>query len=102
MYVKKVFQYCAEMATLKFLTSEQKKFWEENGYIKLTNVYSSKEINEISDAYNELFERKCRENLAGLESAWVGEEMKKAAGHIDYTVSENYSSCKLSACMHVY
>lgn len=78
------------MASLKFLTPEEKKFWHENGYIKLTNVYSTKEINEISDAYNELFERKHRENLAGLEAGWVGEEMKKAAGYIDYTVSEKY------------
>lgn len=76
------------MATLKFLTLEQKQFWKENGYIKLTNVYSVKEMNEISDAYNELFERKHRENLRGLESAWAGEEMKKAAGYIDYTVSK--------------
>lgn len=72
---------------LKFLTSEQKQFWQENGYIKLSNVYSMKEMNEISDAYNELFERKHRENLAGLESSWVGEDMKKLAGYTDYTVS---------------
>lgn len=76
------------MASLKFLTPEEKQFWLENGYIKLTNVFSIKEINEISDAYNELFERKHRENLAGLEAGWVGDDMKKAAGYIDYTVSE--------------
>lgn len=88
------------MAALKFLTSEQKQFWKENGYIKLTNVYTLKEMNEISDAYNELFERKHRENLAGLESAWVGEDMKKAAGYINYTVSKNYF-CRLCVCMHL-
>jgi len=76
------------MASLKFLTPEEKQFWQENGYIKLTNVFSIKEINEISDAYNELFEKKHRENLAGLESSWVGDDMKKAAGYIDYTVRE--------------
>lgn len=74
------------MASLKFLTAEEKQFWQENGYIKLTNVFSVKEMNEISDAYNELFERKHRENLAGLEAGWVGNDMKKAAGYIDYTV----------------
>lgn len=79
------------MASLKFLTPEQKLFWQENGYIKLTNVYSTKEINEVSDAYNELFERKHRENL-GLEASWVGNDMKKAAGYIDYTVSEKYTT----------
>jgi len=45
-------------------------------------------MNEISDAYDELFERKRRENLEGLESAWVGDDMKKEAGYIDYTVSK--------------
>lgn len=79
------------MAPLKFLTSEQKKFWQENGFIKLSNVYSPKEMNEISDAYNDLFERKHREHMSELEAAWVGEDMKKAAGNIDYTVSEKYN-----------
>ncbi|XP_011880592.1 PREDICTED: probable phytanoyl-CoA dioxygenase [Vollenhovia emeryi] len=74
------------MGPLKFLTSEQKQFWQENGYIKLSSVFSTREINEISDAYNELFERKRRENLAGLEAGWVGEDMRKVAGYIDYTV----------------
>ena len=84
---KKVLQL--KMVALKFLTPEQKQFWEDNGYIKL-NIYSTKEINEISDAYNELFERKFRENLQGMESRWSGEDMKKLAGSIseDYTVSE--------------
>lgn len=95
------------MASLKFLTPEENKFWHENGYIKLTNVYSTKEINEISDAYNELFERKHRENLGGLEAGWVGEEMKKAAGYIDYTVSEKYTQSYFvfhemnMKCMHI-
>ncbi|XP_029179228.1 uncharacterized protein LOC114946741 [Nylanderia fulva] len=73
------------MASLKFLTSEQKLFWKENGFIKLTNIYTTKEVNEISDAYNELFERKQREKL-GLEASWVGNDMKKLAGGADYTV----------------
>lgn len=74
------------MSNLKFLTKQQKDFWHENGYVKLSGVYSEKEFQEISQAYEELFERKRRENLVGLESAWVGEEMKRAAGNIDYTV----------------
>jgi len=77
------------MVALKFLTPEQKQFWDDNGYIKL-NIFSTKEINEISDAYTELFERKFRENIGGLESRWTGQDMKKLAGSIadDYTVSE--------------
>lgn len=83
------------MAGLKFLTQEQKQFYQDNGFIKLTNVYSLKEINEISDEYNELFDRKQRENK-DLEAGWGGEEMKKAAGYIDYTVSEEHSYNYLS------
>ncbi|XP_012523356.1 probable alpha-ketoglutarate-dependent hypophosphite dioxygenase [Monomorium pharaonis] len=76
------------MAPLKFLTPEQKQFWQDNGYIKLSNVFSLKEINEISDAYTELFERKYRIHQSeGLEARWSGEEMKKLAGDVgDYTV----------------
>jgi len=73
------------MAALKYLTSEQKQFWKENGYIKLSNVYTMKEMNEISDTYNEVFERAHRENV-GLEASWMGEDMKKVAGNIDYSV----------------
>ena len=72
---------------LKFLSPEQKKFWTENGFVKLSNVLSNKEVQEFSDAYNELFERKQRENVSALEAAWAGEDMKKAANGINYTVS---------------
>ncbi|XP_066599818.1 probable alpha-ketoglutarate-dependent hypophosphite dioxygenase isoform X1 [Prorops nasuta] len=74
------------MASLKLLTPEQKDFWQENGYIKLSNIYSEKEVSEISEAYDDLFERKHRENLKGLESAWQGNDMKKAAGYRNTTV----------------
>lgn len=75
------------MSKLKFLTIEQKKSWIENGFVKIGNVFSEQEMQEISMAYDELFERKHRENFDGLESAWVGKDMKKEAGNIDYTVS---------------
>lgn len=78
------------MSPLKYLTPEQQKFWKDNGYIKISNIFSAKEMNEISEAYDELFERKRRENAGGLEAAWVGNDMKKAAGNIDYTVSHIY------------
>lgn len=74
------------MAGLKFLTAQQKKFYDDNGYVKLSGVFSEKELQEISDAYDELFDRKHKENLEGLESAWVGDDMKKEAGYREYTV----------------
>ena len=82
-----------EMSKLKVLMPEQKEFWKENGYIKISNIFTTKEINEILEAYDELFEQKRCENIEGLESAWAGSEMKKAAGNIDYTVSNTSYFC---------
>jgi len=78
------------MAALKYLTSEQKQFWKENGYIKLSNVYTMKEMNEISDTYDEVFEKAHRQNVS-LEASWIGDDMKKEAGYIDYSVSKKYT-----------
>ncbi|PSN48716.1 hypothetical protein C0J52_08783 [Blattella germanica] len=59
------------------LTKEQIQFYKENGYIKLSNIFTEKELQEISDEYDDLFERKQKEN-AELQAVWKGEEMKKA------------------------
>lgn len=77
------------MSKLKFLTREQKNCWVESGYVKLSNVFTTKEIEEISREYDELFERKKKEDLDGLESAWIGDDMKKLAGNRNTTVSRN-------------
>jgi len=74
------------MGKLKFLTPEQKEFWKENGFIKLTNVFSKDEFNDIEREYSDLFARKQQENIDGLEAAWIGDDMKKAANNINYTV----------------
>ncbi|KAL0118691.1 hypothetical protein PUN28_009391 [Cardiocondyla obscurior] len=92
------------MSSLKFLTSEQKQFWQENGYIKLSNVYSPKEINEISDTYDDLFARKQRE-VKSLEASWAGSDMKKLAKNINYSVKsihnlQMHSSVFTRAIMH--
>lgn len=76
---------------LKFLTKEQKRQWDEDGFIKVGNIFTPAELTEIDQAYDDLFERKARENANGLEAGWVGDEMKKAAKNIDYTVSLFYS-----------
>ena len=58
------------------LTKEQVQFYRDNGYIKLSGIFTEEEINEISEAYNELFARKRGQEL---QAEWKGEEMKKAA-----------------------
>lgn len=77
------------MTGLKFLSSSQKECWRENGYVKLTNVFTPKEIAEMSTEYDELFERKRRENVEGLEAVWAGNDMKKLSENRNVTVSIN-------------
>lgn len=54
------------VAKLKYLTSEQKKFYEDNGYIKLSGDLTNDELYEIYNEYNKIFARKQKENVDGL------------------------------------
>ncbi|XP_012254764.2 probable alpha-ketoglutarate-dependent hypophosphite dioxygenase [Athalia rosae] len=74
------------MDTLKFLTAEEKASYDNNGFIKLSGIFTDTELKTISNEYNDLFERKNADDQGGLEAAWVGERMKREAGYIDYTV----------------
>lgn len=76
------------MSKLKFLTREQKDFYIQNGFVKLSGVFSNEEFEEILKEYDELFQRKQKEDLNGLEAAWAGDDMKKAARNLSYTVSK--------------
>ncbi|KAJ9589695.1 hypothetical protein L9F63_017101 [Diploptera punctata] len=58
------------------LTKEQVQFYRDNGFIKLSGIFTDEEVKEISDAYDELFARKRGQEL---QAAWEGDEMKKAA-----------------------
>lgn len=84
------------MGSLKFLTREQKEYYKENGFIKLAGLFTENEIKEISDAYNELFERKNQESCQGLEAAWKGDAMKKITENVDYTVRFHFIYLKFS------
>lgn len=66
------------------LTPEQIKFYDDNGYIKLSNIFSDKEMKSISDEYDRLFDLKSHQ---GVEASWQGKEMSKAAQNIQYSVS---------------
>ncbi|XP_011303461.1 phytanoyl-CoA dioxygenase, peroxisomal-like [Fopius arisanus] len=71
---------------LKCLTPEQKKFYVENGFVKLSGILTPREFEEISEAYDDIFTRKQRDRGAELESSWKGTEMSKLAKNRDYTV----------------
>ena len=40
---------------MKFLTGDQKKFYQENGFILLSNIFSEEEFEVISDEYSNVF-----------------------------------------------
>ena len=42
---------------MKRLTQEQFDFFQENGFIKLSNILSPQELQEICNEYDELFAR---------------------------------------------
>lgn len=53
----------------KRLTDEQIKFYKDNGYIHIKNLLTPEELKEISDEYDNLFNRK---NQGIMENSWVG------------------------------
>ncbi|PSN48715.1 hypothetical protein C0J52_08782 [Blattella germanica] len=65
------------------LTKDQVKFYKDNGFIKLSNIFTDAEIKEISEEYDDLFKRK---KSTGLRAEWQGNEMKKAANQEPVTV----------------
>ena len=46
---------------LKLLTAEEKQFYNDNGYVHLSNVFSSEEVDEMSEEYDTIFERMSRD-----------------------------------------
>ena len=40
---------------MKFLSNIEKDFYSQNGFIKLKNLLSADEIEEVSNAYSDLF-----------------------------------------------
>lgn len=66
------------------LTKEQIKFFQDNGYIQISNVFSDKEIDTIVNEYSRIFALK---NNAGMEAAWLGDDMRKTANEKPYSVT---------------
>ncbi|XP_066950957.1 phytanoyl-CoA dioxygenase, peroxisomal-like [Macrobrachium rosenbergii] len=54
---------------MKFLTAEQKKFYNDNGYVVL-DILSEAEIDELGREYDDIFKRKADSNL---EATWQGD-----------------------------
>ncbi|XP_050551249.1 phytanoyl-CoA dioxygenase, peroxisomal-like [Spodoptera frugiperda] len=65
------------------LTSEQKQFYKDNGYIVLKAVLPEDELNAISEEYDKLFARK---NQDKMESSWVGSDADDRRSNATQTV----------------
>ncbi len=61
------------------LTEFQRKFYFDNGYIVLDDVYSTSEIDECSSEYDRVFELK---KDSDLEATWKGNWTKDTASVI--------------------
>jgi phytanoyl-CoA hydroxylase len=58
------------------LTEEQKKCWEENGFVLLDNIFTNEEMEEMSEAYDDVFDLKKKQTY-DMEAAWTGEWRKE-------------------------
>lgn len=54
-----------------YLSKEQKQFYKENGYLLINNVFSEREMDQCSKAYDDLFQLK-KQQKSNLEAAWAG------------------------------
>lgn len=62
---------------MKFLTPEQSKFYDDNGYIVL-DILTKEEISELSQEYDKIFQAKAHSNLeATWDGDWKKDEQKK-------------------------
>lgn len=66
------------------LSSEQKKFYKENGYLILKNIISEEMLKEMSTEYDNLFERA---NDKNVEISWIGKRFGDRDNNTDKTVS---------------
>jgi hypothetical protein len=51
---------------MKYLTENQKLFYDENGFVHLENFFSDDELQEISSDYNNIFQVPLNQLQSGL------------------------------------
>ena len=64
---------------MKFLTTEQKNFYDVNGYIVL-DILTDEEISQLSDEYDQLFQAKADSNTEGTwDGDWKKDKQKNVS-----------------------
>ncbi|GBP92484.1 Phytanoyl-CoA dioxygenase, peroxisomal [Eumeta japonica] len=83
------------------LTAQEKQFYKDNGYIKLSNIFTEEEMDEICTEYERIFTLK---NNPGMEAAWEGNDVKKLAKDNQISVHSvhnlQYHSAVFSIALH--
>ena len=115
----------AKQKTMKFLSNIEKDFYSQNGFIKLKNLLSADEIEEVSNAYSDLFkvdyfcpflvclddylnkkfvfvfnQRKEKEN-ANMSAIWKGGWQEKFTNDIDMGSAHVQSIHNLQVRLHM-
>ncbi|XP_063831149.1 phytanoyl-CoA dioxygenase, peroxisomal-like [Ostrinia nubilalis] len=81
------------------LTSEQKQFYKDNGYIVLKNLINEKDLTLISEEYDKLFERKNQEKM---EASWVGSDENDRKNDSAFTVKGIHNLQYHSAAFNLF
>ena len=58
---------------LKLLTAEEKQFYTDTGFVHLGNVFSPEEVEEMSQEYDDIFERMSMDKKSRLDTIWQGD-----------------------------
>ncbi len=82
---------------MKFLTEEQREFYAENGYIKLSGIFTDDFVDELSREYDSLFARK--EETASLDATWKGDWKYQVKDTSDVQVQSIHNLQVLSKSM---
>jgi hypothetical protein len=54
------------------LNSEENTFYQSNGFVKLSTVFTQTEVAEMSSEYDKVFKRKAEEK-ANIKAIWKGD-----------------------------
>lgn len=68
------------------LSEEQLRFYRDNGYLVLPGLLPADLLDELSEEYDRLFQRK---NQDKMESSWVGRDEDDRKSNSQYTVSSS-------------
>ena len=83
-----------KIGMLKLLTAEEKQFYTDNGYVQLGNVFSPDEVEEMSEEYDDIFERMSMDKKSRLDTIWQGDWQR------ELIPEDNSDSSKIVKSIH--